>query len=145
MTMYLLAKIHPDDFHCFPMGHNEISNILSTEVTTILNSNNSLIAFTDINVWKLSLQVSLHATKCLTNFTLSCLPSQQFPCKISLPSGSVSGFCIFSKLHGPANLIHTGTVCDRFPSLYEAIEESHQSGYAHLDIILPNVLQAAAG
>ena len=81
----------------------------------------------------------------LTDF---CHAKQEYPYQTSLPSVShfKRGFLCFSKLHGPANLDACRDSLRPFSvSVYEAIDELHQFGYAHLDIILPNICYKQQG
>lgn len=134
----LLTEIDLVCFQCFPVANNEISNMLSTEITSTFNSTYSLRAFTGDNVWKLS----LCSMGCVHILTALCHEKQEYLSQTSLPSQThvKSGFLCFSKLHGPANLDACQDSLQPFSvSVYEAIEELHQFGFAHLDIILPNI------
>ena len=90
-----LTEIDPADFDCFPMGRREISAILSTEITDLLHSTYSLLAFTDVNVFKLSLA----ATDGLDGLLRVCRGRQSCPCQILLPPPSTvdERFLCFSR------------------------------------------------
>ena len=132
-----LSGIDPAKFHCFPMGSDEISAFLSTEIRDefIVHSTFSLIAITDDNVFKLS----LNAPNDLNGFYAAFM-NQSCLSQILLPTYVKPPFQCFSRLHGPANLDTCKNSLRSFSvSVYNAIDQLHQCGYAHLDVILPNI------
>ena len=119
-----LTEIDPVYFHCFPMGANEISAILSTEITEecIPRFTFSLMAFTDAKVSKLSLLV----TDNLNSFYAAYSTNKLCPSQKLLPISVKSHFHCFSRLHGPANLDTCKNSLRPFSvSVYNAIEQIH--------------------
>ena len=133
-----LADLDPAEFHCFPLGSTEISFILKTELKEecILRSTSSLMAFTDDNVFKLSLA----ATDSLDDFYAACIINRLFPSQVLLPISTISHFLCFRRLKGPAHMDACNDCLRSFSvSVYNAIKQLHKCGYAHLDLQLQNI------